>query len=68
MYLGFKIKKGSSPCELGLRGGRIFNLPMLCASATTMGAPGGWTSPSLMTGSPSVVRDDFEQCPCNVLL
>ena len=68
MYLGFKIKKVSSPCEHGLRGGRIFNLPMLCASATTMGAPGGWTSPSLMAGLLSMVRDGFEQCTCNILL
>ena len=61
MYLESKIKRFSSPRELNLRGQEISHLPMLCASATTMGAPGGWTSPSLMAGLPSMFRDGFEQ-------
>ena len=61
MYLESKIKRFSSPRELNLRGRKISHLPMLCASATTMGAPGGWTSPSLMAGLLSMVRDGFEQ-------
>ena len=55
-----QIKKVSSSRELDLRVGEISHLPILCASATTMGAPGGWTSPSLMARSLSMVRDGFE--------
>ena len=68
MYLESKIKKVSSPPELDLRGGQMSHLPILCASATTMGAPGGWISPSLMAGLRSMVRDGFEQRTRNVLL
>ena len=67
MYLESKIKKVSSPRELDLRGGKMSHLPILWASATTMGEPGGWTSPSLMAGLLSMVRG-FEQRTRNVLL